>query len=181
MAGQAVDDRGAHGTQPGVTLVPEPSAVVKRAIARGAPFAALFTIVFIIMGFVQCSGFVLLPLGALAIGYLTTTRMPEVLDARSPASLAPYVGAGVGVTMGLAFFIATAVGYPLASFIAGLVEYARNDAFVGFHGTPNGIPVAVWAVAGSLIGCIVGFAFAWLGSSFACNRATPPASSARPF
>jgi len=150
--------------------------LAKRTALVALPWAAGFAAILTFTGVIPCCNFLIFPLGALGLGYLTATRLGLAPTLETRQSLALTVGLTIGALATVATTIAALItqGITLGLFALLGVGGGGSATDLLSSGFGFGVSLLVNLIVTIVGGLIFGAIFGCLGSYFALDRQRQP-------
>ncbi len=149
--------------------------LAKRAALLALPWAAGFAAILTFTGIIPCCNFLVFPLGALALGYLTATRLGLHPTQEAKQSFALTIGLTIGALTTVAALIASLVTQGISLGIVALLGISSSQS--GFDLLTSSLGIGVSLLVTLLVtvigGLIFGVIFGCLGSYLALDRQRP--------
>lgn len=150
--------------------------LAKRTALVALPWAAGFAAILTFTGIIPCCNFLLFPLGALGLGYLTATRLGLAPTPETRQGLTLTVGLTIGALATVAATIAALItqGITLGLFaLVGVVGGGSTTSLLS-SGFGFGVSLLVNLIVTIGGGLIFGVVFGCLGSYLALDRQRRP-------
>jgi len=146
--------------------------LAKRTALMALPWAAGFAAILTFTGVIPCCNFLIFPLGALGLGYLTATRLGLASTPETRQSLALTVGLTIGALATVAALITQGITLGLFALLGVGGGGSATDLLSSGFGF--GVSLLVNLIVTIVGGMIFGAIFGCLGSYLALDRQRRP-------
>lgn len=146
--------------------------LAKRTALVALPWAAGFAAILTFTGIIPCCNFLIFPLGALGLGYLTATRLGLAPIPETRQALTLTVGLTIGGLATVAATIAALITQGISLVIFALLGIVGGSSSTNLlsSGFGFGVSLLVSLIATIVGGLIFGALFGCLGSYLALDR-----------